>query len=92
MPLNTGMKDKFVLNLDAPEAPDPLDPLVDYLEPHERDLALMVAFAHFILTEGELGAVCGTDDPFRMEVELTVRELECLLARDRCLLDERGGA
>ena len=81
-----------MLNLDAPEAPDPLDPLVDYLEPHERDLSLMVGFARFLLTEGELAAVCGTDDPLRLEVELAVRAVECLLARDRYVLDERGGA
>lgn len=85
----------YALNLDAPVdsdlAPDPLAPLADYLEPHERDLALMVAFARFILTEGELAAVCGTSDPLRLEVELTVRALECLLARDRFILDECGG-
>ena len=84
----------YALNLDAPDSdptPDPLAPLADYLEPHERDLALMVAFARFILTEGELAAVCGTSDPFRMEVELTVRALECLLERDRFILDECGG-
>ena len=84
----------YALNLDAPDsdlAPDPLAPLADYLEPHERDLALMVAFARFLLTEGELGAVCGTSDPLRLEVELTVRALACLLARDRYVLDECGG-
>lgn len=93
--LNTHVMPEYVLNLDAPEdtlEPDPLSPLADYLEPHERDLALMVGFAHFLLTEGELAAVCGTDDPLRLEVELAVRALACLLARDRCLLDERGGA
>ena len=83
----------YALNLDAPDpTPDPLDPLADYLEPHERDLALMVGFARFLLTDGELEAVCGTSDPWRVGVELTVRALACLLARDRCLLDERGGA
>ena len=93
-PLNTGMTD-YALNLDAPVdsdlAPDPLAPLADYLEPHERDLALMVAFARFLLSDGELAAVCGTDDPLRVEVELAVRAVECLLARDRYVLDECGG-
>ena len=82
----------YALNLDAPDpTPDPLAPLADYLEPHERDLALMVAFARFLLTDGELEAVCGTSDPWRSDVELTVRALECLLARDRYVLDECGG-
>ena len=51
----------------------------------------MVAFARFILTDGELAAVCGTDAPWRLEVELSVRAVECLLARDRYVLDECGG-
>lgn len=70
------MKDEYALNLDAPDSaptPDPLAPLADYLEPHERDLALMVAFAHVLITDATIEELCGTSDPWKSVGESSVR-------------------
>ena len=67
--LNTGMPD-YALNLDAP---DPLAPLADYSEPHERDLALMVGFTHFLFTDATIEELCGTSAPWKSVGESSVR-------------------
>ena len=93
--LNTCTMPEYALNLDAPEDTPiaaPFTPTTEYLSVHERDIDMMTSFVFSLFSDDDLHAVCGTDDPWRMEVELTVRAMTLLLERDRYLLDECGGA
>lgn len=83
----------YVLNLDVPDSaptPAPIAPLAAYLELHAFDLALMIVFARYLLPDRALKVVCGSSDLWRMEVELSVRAVERLLARDARILDTCG--